>query len=161
MYPSLLKALQFAKHLGKLGGKSLTGNLRKAGERIVKNIDIKNPMEWGMALGPDLLFGGVEAAMTPGDAMDKTIAGLGSAIGGGGGGLMLRGLTGVRNPLGQLTAEMVGGIGGDMIGRGVADNVLRVKGGGTTPWEKLQAEEYEQLRQQMYQQIMREQGLVA
>ena len=35
-----------------------------------------------MRLAPDIMFGGLEAAMTPGDLVDKGLAGAGSALGG-------------------------------------------------------------------------------
>ena len=134
--------------------------LQKFGGRIGKNLDMKNAMDWGIAIGPDVMFGGLAAAMTPGDLADKAIAGAGSAIGGAGGGLLLRGAVGPKNDLAKIGLEMAGGIGGDMAGMSAADAIMRVKGGGTTPWEKMSMEQEELLRKQVYEQIMSEQGLI-
>ena len=102
-------------------------------------------------LSGDILFGGFEAAMTPGDVGDKTIAGLGSALGGGFGGLALSKLAGRNNNLGFML-DMAGSIGGDMAGRVGAEQIQRGKdklsgGKGQTPYEKLGEKDREALEQ--------------
>ena len=49
-----------------------------------------------MRLAPDAMFGVLEGTMTPGDLGDKVIAGAGSALGGGLGGLALGRLGGAN-----------------------------------------------------------------
>ena len=102
-------------------------------------------------LSGDLFFGGVEAVMTPGDIGDKAIAGLGSAVGGGLGGLALSRLGG-QNPSLGFMLDMAGSIGGDMAGRMGAEQIQRGKdklsgGKGQTPYEKLGEKDREALEQ--------------
>ena len=112
-----------------------------------------------MTVAPDLLFGGMAAAMTPGDIGDKAIAGLGSAVGGVAGGLGTRGLLGPKSGLGILGSEMVGGMVGDQVGMGVADSIIRAKNGGMTPMEQQAQAADEAYRRQLYDQFMAENGL--
>ncbi len=152
-------ALKAAGGLVRQGGSLVGKGARMAGTRIAKNTGPWTAEGLAMQFAPDVLFGGISGAMTPGDLSDKLIAGSTQAIGGGVGGLTTRGLLGAKGNAGILLSEMVGGIGGDMAGAQVGDAILRAKGGGTTPWEKLSIEQEELLRKQIYEQIMREQGL--
>jgi hypothetical protein len=61
-------------------------------------------------------------------------------------------------PYMQMGAELVGGMGGDMAAQGVADNILRVKGGGTTPYEKMAATQQQELEQQILQRYLSGKG---
>ena len=45
-------------------------------------------------------------------------------------------------------------MGGDMMGQMVGDGLLRAKGGGTTPWEKLQQEGDQEYRAQLEREIL-------
>jgi hypothetical protein len=56
-------------------------------------------------------------------------------------------------------ADMTGSIAGDFGGMYVGDAMLRAKGGGTTPWEKMQIEGNEQMRRELEQQIMAQYGV--
>jgi hypothetical protein len=114
----------------------------------------------GMALAPDLMFGGLTALMTPGDLADKAIAGAGTAVGGAAGGIAARGVFGPKSNLGILAAELGGGIAGDTVGMGVTDSILRMKGGGMTPYEKQAAAGNQEYENQLRAQIMAEYGLV-
>ena len=114
----------------------------------------------GMALAPDLMFGGLTALMTPGDLADKAIAGAGTAIGGAAGGIAARGVFGPKSGLGILAAELGGGIAGDTVGMAATDTILRAKGGGMTPYEKQAAGANVEYEQQLRAQIMAEYGLV-
>ena len=127
---------------------------------FAKNLGI--PMSKGdiaMTVAPDLLFGGMAAAMTPGDIVDKTIAGVGSAAGGIAGGLGVRGVLGPKSNLGILGSEMVGGMVGDQVGMGVADSIIRAKHGGMTPMEQQYAAQDEAYKKQLYDQFLAENGL--
>ena len=108
--------------------------------------------------GLDVLMGGVYGAMTPGDFGDKLIAGTTSAIGGAAGGMALRGAWSPTSNLGIQMAEVGGSIGGDMLANGVADGILRVKGGGSTPYEKMAADQQRELEQQILRQYMSGKG---
>ena len=113
----------------------------------------------GMALAPDLMFGGLTALMTPGDLADKAIAGAGTAIGGAAGGITARGVLGPKSGLGILAAELGGGMAGDAVGMAATDAILRAKGGGMTPYEKQAAGANKEYEQQLRAQIMAEYGL--
>ena len=113
-------------------------------------------------IAPDVFFGGLAAAQTPGDAGDKLIAGATQAIGGGLGGGLVTGATGGR--LGML-GEFAGGYGGDMLGFGIGENLMRAKdkltgGEGMTPYERMSAEQQAQFAEQLRQQILTQYGLI-
>ena len=61
----------------------------------------------GMALAPDLMFGGLTTLMTPGDLADKAIAGAGTAIGGAAGGITARGVLGLNQTWESLLLNLV------------------------------------------------------
>ena len=148
------------------------GVARFAGDKIMKVGRGFTPQGFGKNLGiplsnqdkammvaPDLLFGGMAAAMTPGDLGDKAIAGIGSAAGGIAGGIGLRGVIGPSSNLGILGTEMVGGMVGDQIGMGVADNIIRAKNGGMTPLEQQMSQGDEAYRQQIIDEFLAQNGL--
>ena len=129
-------------------------------EGFKKNLGI--PMTKGdiaMTVAPDLLFGGLAAATTEGDIVDKALAGAGSAVGGIAGGIGLRGVLGPKSGLGVLGTEMIGGIVGDQVGYGAAEALIRAKHGGMTPAEQQMAAADEAYRRQLYDQFLAEQGL--
>ena len=115
-------------------------------------------------IAPDLFFGGLAAAQTPGDAFDKGAAFLGSSLGGIAGGA---GATAATHKLGLNLGgmqELVGGMGGDMIGMMASDAVQRGKdlalgGKGQTGWERMGSEQQEQMRDEMEQSILAQYGL--
>ena len=123
--------------------------------------------ELAARLLPDAAFGVLAGAMTPGDLGDKLIAGSGQAIGGGLGGLALS-RAGSKLPIGQagsFVLDMAGSFGGDYAGMYGADALMRGKdlvsgGEGQTPWEKMGAQQQEQMRQEMQEQILWQYGLV-
>ena len=113
-------------------------------------------------VAPDLLFGGIAAATTPGDVGDKAIAGLTQAVGGGLGGGLITGAT--RGKLGMM-GEMAGGIGGDFAGMAVGDALMRGKdklagGKGETPYERMGREQQEQFAQQIRADALMGAGLI-
>lgn len=129
-------------------------------EGFKKNLGI--PMTKGdiaMTVAPDLLFGGIAAATTEGDIVDKALAGAGSAVGGIAGGVGLRGVLGPKSGLGVLGTEMVGGIVGDQLGYGAAESLIRAKHGGMTPAEQQMLAADEAYKRQLYDQFLAEQGL--
>ena len=149
-----------------------TGVARFAGDKVMKigrgltadgfkkNIGI--PMtkdDIMMTVAPDLLFGGIAAATTEGDIVDKALAGAGSAAGGIAGGLGMRGLLGPKSGLGVLGTEMVGGIVGDQVGYGAANALIRAKHGGMTPMEQSYAQQDDAYKQQIIDQFLAENGL--
>ena len=156
-----LKAMGAPKGVARFAG----DKIMKVGRGLTPGGFAKNlgvPMtktDIAMTVAPDLLFGGMAAAMTPGDIGDKAIAGLGSAVGGVAGGLGTRGLLGPKSGLGILGSEMVGGMVGDQVGMGVADSIIRAKNGGMTPMEQQARAADEAYRAQLYDQFLAEQGL--
>jgi hypothetical protein len=125
-------------------------------------------MALGERLLPEVLFGGIEMAMTPGDIGDKLIAGGSTVVGGGLGGLALGRLGGTNVNAARLL-DMAGSIGGDMGGRVVAEKLqqgkdLAMGGKGQTPYEKLSAQDREALenmiRQDQTGKLLAELGLL-
>ena len=149
--------------------KGALGNLgsRMAASKFAANAGALMPKtgaEWAMRIAPDAIFGTMAGAMTPGDFGDKLIAGTSATAGGALGGLALRGAIGgvapgiMKNQIADITSEMVGGITGDMAAQGVADSILRVKGGGTTPYEKMAEAQQRELEQRILSQYLSGKG---
>ena len=67
-------------------------------------------------------------------------------------------ITGGKGKFRWLT-EIGGGYAGDMAGQAVGDTLLRAKGGGTTPWEKVQAEGDTAYRAQLEREILAKYGI--
>ena len=111
--------------------------------------------------GMDAAFGLYQGAMTPGDLGDKLIAGVGTGVGGAVGGVGLVSALGKHknNAIARMGAELGGNLVGDMGGQVVSDAVLRAKGGGTTPWEKLQQEGDQQYRSEIERQMLAQLGI--
>ena len=138
--------------LGKLGS-TMAGRLGPIGfgsKEAVTNT--------ALMFGPDLAFGAMAGAMTPGDLGDKIIAGGMTGISGAVGGAGARSLYGGKNAAVEMGLELGGGLGGDMVGQGVADGLLRIKGGGTTPYEKMAAEQQRELEQRILSQYLSGKG---
>lgn len=112
-----------------------------------------------MTVAPDLMFGGLAAATTEGDIVDKALAGVGSAAGGIAGGVGLRGVLGPKSGLGILGTEMVGGIVGDQVGMGMANAAIRAKHGGMTPAEQNYVAQDENYKRQIIDQFLAENGI--
>ena len=131
----------------------LTG---KIGKRFSNNIGQMSKAELAMNLAPDVMFGAMYGAMTPGDMSDKVIAGLGSGIGGAAGGVGLRAGLGINNPIAGFAVDMGGSVLGDMAGVSVSDQVLRMKNGGMTPMETENMKYQQQLEDQIRQELLQE-----
>ena len=86
---------------------------------------------------------------------------LGTGLGGAVGGIGLTSALGKHknNPALRWPAEIAGNFGGDMVGQMASDAVLRAKGGGTTPWEKLQQEGDQQYRTEIERQMLAQLGI--
>ena len=116
-------------------------------------------------LAPDLVFGGLAAATTPGDIGDKLIAGSASAIGGGLGGIALGRAAQRYGDTAGMLADMAGSIGGDYAGMMVGDTLQRGKdslmgGAGQTAYERMNAQQQAQFAEQIRRQAMAGAGLV-
>ena len=135
------------------------GKLAALGSRFMNSGAVPRTLSQAAdRFGLDVLMGGVYGAMTPGDLGDKLIAGSTSAVGGAVGGMALRGAWSPTSNLGIQMAEVGGAIGGDIMANGVADGLLRVKGGGSTPYEKMAAEQQRELEQRILQQYLSGKG---
>ena len=138
--------------------------IRLAGNALKYLFKGQGPGEIAMRVTPDLLFGGLEAAMTPGDIGDKAIAGLSSATGGVTGGLLL-GKLGGKNQMLATALDMAGSIGGDMAGRAVGDATMKGKdflmgGKGQNPYEKLGEAQQRAMMEDAKVQVLAELGLL-
>ena len=152
--------------IGKVG--RFAGNSIKSLFNLPGTNKYMGNMMLGERLVPELLYGGMEVAMTPGDIGDKLIAGGSTALGGGLGGLALGRLGGKNVAMGRLL-DMAGSIGGDMGGRVVAEKLQQGKdiamgGKGQTPYERLSAQDREALenmiRQDQTGKLLAELGLL-
>ena len=146
---------------GVKGATRMAGDaLKNAGGFIAKNAGA-NKAEVAMRLAPDVFFGTMAGVQTPGDLGDKLIAGTTQAAGGVLGGIGAAGAArsmGIGNA-GQIMADMAGSVAGDYAGMYGGDAALRLKGGGTTPWEKVQQGADQDMRSEMERQILAQYGL--
>lgn len=111
---------------------------------------------------PDAAFGMLAASQTPGDAFDKATAFAGSTLGGGGGGLLLSGITGNKAP---MITELVGGFLGDQAGMYASEGLQRGKdkltgGEGLSAYERMGKEQQDAFAEQLKQQILTQYGLI-
>jgi hypothetical protein len=149
--------------VGRFAGSAVKGLFRDpATKKYMGN------MALGERLLPEVFYGGIEMALTPGDIGDKLIAGGSTVVGGGLGGLALGRLGGTNVNLARML-DMAGSIGGDMGGRVVAEKLqqgkdLAMGGKGQTPYEKLSAQDREALenmiRQDQTGKLLAELGLL-
>ena len=113
---------------------------------------------------PDVGFGVLEGALTPGDLGDKVIAGAGTALGGVTGGAALGKLGGNSIAARQLL-DLTGSVGGDFAGRFVAEGIQRGKdkvmgGKGQTAYERLSEEQFNVMKEEATRQALAELGLL-
>lgn len=144
----------------RFAGKALEAG-PKAVQWLTKGI---GPGEMALRVVPDIGFGVMAAAQTPGDFGDKLIAGGTQTLGGITGGL-LGGKLGGNNQILSNMLDMGGSVAGDFAGMAVGDNAQRLKdkmmgGEGLTPWERMGAEQQAQYAQELEQQILRQYGLI-
>ena len=154
----------------RMAGTRLAGAASQASPAFTKGIGkaVFGNMDKGqiaMRLAPDLMFGGVAMATTPGDIGDRLIAGSTQAIGGGLGGLALGRAAGRFGDTAATIADMGGSIAGDVVGMQTGDAVMRAKdsllgGEGQTPFERLGAEQQAQLEAQIRAQTLLGAGLI-
>ena len=116
-------------------------------------------------LAPDLMFGGLAAATTPGDIGDKMIAGGASAVGGGLGGIALGRAAQRYGDTASMVADMAGSIGGDYAGMMVGDTLQRGKdrvmgGAGQTAYERMSAQQQAEFAEQIRRQTISGAGMV-
>ena len=123
--------------------------------------DGMSPTNLAVNFGMDAGFGVMQGLNTPGDLGDKLIAGITSGVGGAAGGTAATGALGKfkNNPALRIASEFGGGWAGDMGGQMVGDTLMRAKGGGTTPWEKVQASQDQEYRQQLEREILAQYGI--
>ena len=151
-----------AKSLGSFG-KQVSPAGRKAIEKLFK-MSGEDKFNLGFRVLPDIAFAGLEAALTPGDLVEKGLAGLGSGVGSLSGGFALGRLGGKNQNLATLL-DMVGSVGGDFGGRYVSDMAARgydrLKGGqGLTAYERMGAEQQQQFKEQVQAQLLAELGML-
>ena len=141
------------------GGKRMAGDLMSdymGGKPTVRSLADR--------FGMDAFFGGMQMVNTPGDLGDKLIAGATATAGGALGGIgaygAAKGLTGKAPAPGlRPYLEMGGSLVGDNIAYGVADEAMRLKGGGMTPYEKQAAQADAQYRAQVEQELLAKLGM--
>ena len=125
---------------------------------------LMNAGEIALRVVPDVGFGMLTAVNTPGDIVDKAVAGGAQMAGGIGGGLLL-GKAGGRNQAVSGLLDMAGSVGGDFAAMPISDTVQRGKdklmgGEGQTAYERLSAEQQQLLAKQIEQQVLQTYGLM-
>lgn len=117
--------------------------------------------ELTLALLPDAAFGLMAAGMLPEEAsfIDRGSMFLGSAAGGGFGGLatgsLVRKIPGIgKIPGAGLTGDMLGSIGGDMLGHQAALGVSALAGGGKNIYERMEGAAADEYRKQIEQETL-------
>lgn len=109
---------------GRMAGQVFKRGFQSAPDKSINAGDVLG------RLSMDALFGGMTAMNTPGSALDKTIAGTATTLGGGLGGAVLSGMLPGKlrfNPHVRMVTELAGGVGGDMVGMATGDALLRMK----------------------------------
>ena len=131
----------------------------KFGTRFGKNLKNVQPMH----IAPDIFFGGLAGITQPGTWEDKVGMGLLSAGGGALGGVGLRSaLPGIRGEGGQIMLDMVGSMGGDLGSQMlIGENLQRLRYGGLTPMEEMQAKNVAMIQQQAVADYLRSKGLAS
>ena len=155
------KAAAAGATAAKGGGLRMAGDaLKNTGKFFLNNLG-SNKVEVMGRIAPDIFFGGMAGLQTPGDLGDKLIAGGTQMVGGLAGGVGAAGLAKKFGAGGttQFLADMGGSVAGDYAGMYTGDALMRAKGGGMTPWERLQAEGNEQMKEELTQQILQQYGL--
>ena len=147
-------------------GRMAMNALKGSGHFLTSNMGA-NAGEVALRVVPDIGFGVLAAAQTPGDLGDKLIAGGTQAMGGILGGV---GAAGAVRKMGggqaiQNLADMGGSVAGDFAGMAVGDNLQRGKdvlmgGSGQTPWERMGAQEQAAFAEELKGQILAQYGLL-
>ena len=139
--------------------------LKKFGNTIIGPELLSKPGLLAQRLGLDVAFAGFNAAMTPGDPIDKGIT-FATDLG-------LSGLTGINAARGvkaltpkgvdteglQNIADQIGSVAGAFTSMPATDAILRVKGGGVTPYEKQMMEQDAIYRAQLENELRQQYGL--
>ena len=151
-------ALSGARFAGAKLAKTLGPNFAKAFPKSINGVPLPGRGIVGSVL-PDIGFGVMSGMQQPGDLGDKLIAGTTDAVLGAGLTGGLRGVLGARPGTAlSNTIEMAGGYGAGMASYPVAEELLRIKGGGQSPYDKLQTEQYaameQQIKDELYAQMM-------
>ena len=160
LLPAILKGGTAAKTAAAATTAAKAGKLAKIG-RFASQALGANKGEVAMRVIPDIGFGIMGGAMTPGDLGDKLIAGTAQAAGGilGGVGAGAAAKAAGMGSTGQLIADQLGSVAGDFASIPVADAAMRIKGGGSTPYERQAAEADAAYRKQIEQELMAKYGL--
>ena len=154
--------------LGAVARMAFSQPVRKAlGDVFIGSQLMNKPGALAMRLAPDVAFGALAAATTPGDYADKLIAGSTQAIGGGLTGLMMgRGAKrlGASDEIAGLV-DMGGSVLGDFAGMAVGDTLQRGKdkvlgGEGLTAYERMSKEQQDAFAQQVQAQTLAGLGYV-
>ena len=153
------------KSLGSAGAKKAAGGgfKRFAGKALQDYMGPGGftPTNLAVNFGLDAGFGVLQGINTPGDLGDKIIAGTTTGLGGALGGIGAVSALGKykNNPALRMLGEFGGGYVGDIGGQAIGDTAMRLKGGGTTPYEKLAASQDQEYRNQIEREILASLGL--
>lgn len=142
-------------------GVATRGGVKKGLDLLIGEELMRRPGQLALRAGPDAFFATMNAANTPGDIGDKAIT-FGtdftmSALPGLGASRVAKRF-GAGEGL-QVAMDQVGSIGGAFAAMPATDALLRMKGGGLTPYDKLALQQQQEMEERIRQQLMAQYGL--
>ncbi len=142
-------------------GVATRGGVKKGLDLLIGEELMRRPGQLALRVGPEAAISAVNAAAMPGDPIDKGLA-FGTEFG-------LSALPGLgvsraakrfgANENWQAGLDMVGSYGGAMASYPATDALLRIKGGGMTPYDKLALQQQQEMEERIRQQLMAQYGL--
>ena len=142
-------------------GVATRGGVKSGLDLLIGEELMRRPGQLAWRVGPDAAFAALNAASMPGDPLDKGLA-FGTEFG-------ISALPGLSLSRAakrfgadqgmQLGLDMIGSYGGAFASYPATDALLRMKGGGMTPYEKLALQQQQELEEQLRQKFLIEYGL--
>ena len=142
-------------------GVATRGGVKSGLDLLIGEELMRRPGALALRVGPDAVFAGINAGAVPGDPIDKAITfgtdfGL-SALPGLGAARVAKNLGGSEGL--QFGLDVMGSYGGSFAAYPATDALLRVKGGGMSPYDKLALQQQQEMEERIRQQLMAQYGL--
>ena len=142
-------------------GVATRGGVKSGLDLLIGEELMRRPAALALRVGPDAVFAGINAGAVPGDPIDKAITfgtefGL-SALPGLGAARVAKNLGGSEGL--QFGLDVMGSYGGSFAAYPASDALLRMKGGGMSPYDKLALQQQQEMEERIRQQLMAQYGL--
>ena len=142
-------------------GVATRGGVKSGLDLLIGEELMRRPAALALRVGPDAVFAGINAGAMPGDPIDKAITfgtdfGL-SALPGLGAARVAKNLRASEGL--QVGLDMMGSYGGSFAAYPASDALLRMKGGGMSPYDKLALQQQQEMEERIRQQLMAQYGL--